>query len=61
MRNQDWMGNVQDKMVYLQDHLNGRVPWYAEKGKYIGCREDFWVSGFWPGMLWIMYGILINI
>ena len=57
MRNQDWMGNVQDKMVYLQDHLNGRVPWYAEKGKYIGCREDFWVSGFWPGMLWIMYGM----
>lgn len=55
MGNQNWMCGIQEKMIYLQEHLDGRVPWYAENGSYISSREDFWVSGFWPGMLWIMY------
>lgn len=55
MVNQEWMPEIQNKMIFLQKQLGDRVPWYGENGKYISCREDFWVSGFWPGMLWIMY------
>ena len=50
-----WMQPIQDKMTQMQHNLGECVPWYACEGRYRGCREDFWVSGFWPGMLWIMY------
>ena len=33
MGNRDWMRGIQEKMVSLQDHLNGRVPWYTENGR----------------------------
>ncbi|WP_198301333.1 glycoside hydrolase family 88 protein [Lachnoclostridium phytofermentans] len=33
------------------------VPWYGEDGVYHGWQEDSWVSGFWPGMLWILYDL----
>ncbi len=55
MRNPDWMQSIQKKIVCMHEKLGESVPWYSTEGCYKEAAEDFWVSGFWPGMLWIMY------
>jgi len=36
--------------------LDGKTPHVAgENGKYDDTAVEWWTSGFWPGMLWVMY------
>jgi unsaturated chondroitin disaccharide hydrolase len=36
--------------------LEGKYPHDAgEDGKYSSFGSDYWTTGFWPGILWIMY------
>jgi unsaturated chondroitin disaccharide hydrolase len=39
--------NIGDKCT----HFDG------DDGKYDNINTDCWVSGFWPGMQWIMYDV----
>lgn len=35
--------------------IGDKCPHFAsDDGKYDNINTDWWVSGFWPGMLWIM-------
>jgi hypothetical protein len=39
-------------------NIGDKCPHFADDdGKYDNINTDWWVSGFWPGMLWIMYDI----
>ncbi|HJC25286.1 MAG TPA: glycoside hydrolase family 88 protein [Candidatus Eisenbergiella merdavium] len=48
---------IEKKLDHMMKQCGDIVPWYSPDGIYRECREDFWVSGFWPGMLWIMYDL----
>nr|WP_081666944.1 glycoside hydrolase family 88 protein [Paenibacillus pinihumi] len=37
--------------------LKGKTPHATKNGVYDNIRNDWWTSGFWPGMLWICYDI----
>ncbi len=38
------------------EQIGGKSPHVArEDGKYDDMRHDWWTSGFWPGLLWIMH------
>lgn len=41
-----------DRMI---DALKGKCPHAAKDGVYDNTSLDWWTSGFWPGILWIMY------
>ena len=46
---------IEQKVLYMINHLGERSPHVSSKGKYDDMRHDWWTSGFWPGMLWILY------
>lgn len=46
---------LEDKLSRMAGQLANKVPHAAVNGKYDSTRIDWWTSGFWPGMLWIMY------
>ncbi|MGU3472593.1 glycoside hydrolase family 88 protein [Paenibacillus sp. D51F] len=41
----------------MLERIGERSPHVAVDGIYDDKRLDWWTSGFWPGMLWIMYGM----
>ncbi|WP_249716260.1 glycoside hydrolase family 88 protein [Paenibacillus sp. J31TS4] len=41
----------------MLQQIGSRSPHRTENGLYDDCRHDWWTSGFWPGMLWLMYGL----
>ncbi|WP_253300406.1 glycoside hydrolase family 88 protein [Paenibacillus lautus] len=41
-----------DRMLAREPEL---APHAAKDGEYDGLTLDNWISGFWPGMLWIFY------
>jgi unsaturated chondroitin disaccharide hydrolase len=43
------------KVKKMIDQIGVRSPHAAVEGIYDDMRLDWWTSGFWPGMLWIMY------
>lgn len=47
---------LQEKVDRMIGQLEGKSPHVAkEDGKYDDMRLDWWTSGFWPGILWIMH------
>lgn len=43
-----------DRMI---EQLRGLTPHVAKQGEYDSSRLDWWTSGFWPGILWIMHDV----
>jgi unsaturated chondroitin disaccharide hydrolase len=43
------------KVALMIDSIGERSPHAAIEGRYDDGRHDWWTSGFWPGMLWLMY------
>lgn len=43
------------KIERMLTQLNDKSPHATVEGIYDSTRLDWWTSGFWPGMLWIMY------
>ncbi|MCV4231684.1 glycoside hydrolase family 88 protein [Virgibacillus sp. LDC1] len=48
-------GQLDKKLSRMTGQLQGKVPHATTNGIYDSTRIDWWTSGFWPGMLWIMY------
>lgn len=46
---------LNDKVLQMLEQLGDRSPHAAAAGIYNDMPEDWWTSGFWPGMLWVMY------
>lgn len=48
--------NIQAKTEQMAKQLRGTSPHVAKQdGLYDDMPTDWWTSGFWPGLLWIMY------
>jgi unsaturated chondroitin disaccharide hydrolase len=43
------------KVDAMMTQIGRRSPHKTEDGIYDDMRIDWWTSGFWPGLLWIMY------
>ncbi|MGF9700120.1 glycoside hydrolase family 88 protein [Paenibacillus sp. MABNR03] len=53
---QEVMKKLENKMNRMKDQIGEKCPHFAgEDGKYDNIHTDWWTSGFWPGMLWIMH------
>ena len=49
---------IQQKVDWMISELNGKCPGATgEDGKYNDTNIDLWTSGFWPGILWVMYDV----
>lgn len=46
---------LQLKVDKMAEQLKGKSPHVAAAGEYDDMRLDWWTSGFWPGILWILY------
>lgn len=48
---------VQTKVERMIDQIGDKTPHVAhpDSGRYDDTDIDWWTSGFWPGMLWIMH------
>ncbi|MFF2091348.1 glycoside hydrolase family 88 protein [Paenibacillus sp. NPDC058174] len=52
---------IADKTERMIAQIGDKSPHVAKAdGKYDDMRHDWWTSGFWPGMLWIMYEMTGN-
>ncbi|WP_036634328.1 glycoside hydrolase family 88 protein [Paenibacillus massiliensis] len=52
----DLWHRLEKKVEQMIRQLDGKSPHAAGKdGKYDSLAIDWWTSGFWPGILWIMY------
>ncbi|WP_136605437.1 glycoside hydrolase family 88 protein [Paenibacillus dokdonensis] len=50
-----WWRQAQQKVDWLMARGPELAPHAAKNGEYDGLTLDNWISGFWPGMLWIYY------
>lgn len=52
---------LKEKMGAECDRIGSRIPYVVKSGSYDdkSSQEDihWWTNGFWPGMLWQMYGL----
>ncbi|MDF2923722.1 MAG: glycosyl hydrolase family 88 [Paenibacillaceae bacterium] len=50
---------LQEKTLRMIGQIGDKSPHVApaDTGKYDDLRHDWWTSGFWPGILWIMYDL----
>ncbi|WP_082927564.1 glycoside hydrolase family 88 protein [Paenibacillus oryzisoli] len=52
----DVWNELQVKVDRMIEQIGGKSPHVAkEDGVYDDMRIDWWTSGFWPGILWIMH------
>ncbi|MGG1517066.1 glycoside hydrolase family 88 protein [Paenibacillus oryzisoli] len=52
------MKRLEAKVDRMMAQLGSRCPHYARQdGKYDDTSTDFWTSGFWPGILWILHDL----
>lgn len=56
-RLEDVRRRLETKLSSMRIRLHGKTPHAAPDGVYDDTSLDWWTSGFWPGMLWIMYGL----
>lgn len=47
--------SVQAKVDRMIEQLGDKSPHVSVSGVYDDMRLDWWTSGFWPGILWILY------
>uniref|UniRef100_UPI003D2BA310 glycoside hydrolase family 88 protein n=1 Tax=Paenibacillus oryzisoli TaxID=1850517 RepID=UPI003D2BA310 len=52
-----WWKGVQRKADGMLSRGIELAPHVAKSGAYDGLKLDQWISGFWPGMLWILYDL----
>ncbi|NQX70745.1 glycoside hydrolase family 88 protein [Paenibacillus alba] len=52
-----WWKGVQNKVDVMLSRGIELAPHAAQSGAYDGLKLDQWISGFWPGMLWILYDL----
>ncbi|MDR9855478.1 glycoside hydrolase family 88 protein [Paenibacillus sp. VCA1] len=52
-----WWRQAQQKVDRLMAKGPELAPHATKDGEYDGLTLDNWISGFWPGMLWIYYDI----
>lgn len=45
------------KMERMVVQMRDKSPHKSASGIYDDMRLDWWTSGFWPGMLWVMYSM----
>ncbi|WP_405079648.1 glycoside hydrolase family 88 protein [Paenibacillus chitinolyticus] len=48
-------GSLYKKVSVMAQKMGNKSPHVAFDGIYDDMRIDWWTSGFWPGMLWIMH------
>jgi unsaturated chondroitin disaccharide hydrolase len=46
---------IQQKVDGMLEQIGDKSPHVAVEGCYDDARKDWWTSGFWPGILWIMH------
>lgn len=52
----EMMNAIAEKAERMIAQIGGKCPHFAGKdGKYDDMVTDWWTTGFWPGMLWILY------
>lgn len=57
----DTLSMLDRKLKSKLEKLSGKYPHFAgEDGQYENMGSDYWTTGFWPGMLWIMYEMTGN-
>lgn len=58
---EEQLHNWRDQVALKVERLAGRSPQAAPhvsaKGVYDELKVDQWISGFWPGLLWLVYGM----
>ncbi|OCT14653.1 glycosyl hydrolase [Paenibacillus pectinilyticus] len=48
---------LQSKVDRMIEQIGTKSPHVEKEGIYDDARLDWWTSGFWPGILWIMYDV----
>lgn len=52
----DIMKRLEPKVDRMIQQMGSKVPHFAgADGKYDDINVEWWTTGFWPGILWIMY------
>ncbi len=49
---------TENKIIREAERLGSAIPYIPENGRYVDMAErdiSWWVNGFWPGMLWLVY------
>ncbi|MBD0380892.1 glycoside hydrolase family 88 protein [Paenibacillus sedimenti] len=53
---QDVMQRLDQKVTRTIEQMGNKCPHFAgEDGKFDDIGSDWWTTGFWPGILWIMH------
>ncbi|MGI2295721.1 glycoside hydrolase family 88 protein [Paenibacillus sp. GXUN7292] len=52
-----WWDQVKVKVDHMIEAGWTEAPHASAAGKYDQIKVDQWISGFWPGILWIMYDL----
>lgn len=54
----DMMNRLTNKVETMIGQIGDKSPHVArEDGKYDDLAHSWWTSGFWPGLLWLMYDV----
>ncbi|MFF2482723.1 glycoside hydrolase family 88 protein [Paenibacillus sp. NPDC058071] len=48
---------IERKTEKILGEIGSRSPHVASSGQYDDMRLDWWTSGFWPGLLWILHDV----
>lgn len=53
---QELMCRLDTKVEQMVEQIGDKCPHFAGKdGKFDDIGSDWWTTGFWPGLLWIMH------
>ncbi|GGA01030.1 glycosyl hydrolase family 88 [Paenibacillus marchantiophytorum] len=50
-----WWSQLQTKVDRMMEQMGDKCPHASVSGVYDDVILDWWTSGFWPGMMWILY------
>jgi unsaturated chondroitin disaccharide hydrolase len=50
-----WWNQIQQKVDQMIVQIGDKCPHATHNGVYDNTRLDWWTSGFWPGILWILH------
>jgi len=58
---EDVLGRLETKVDRMIRDIGGKSPHFADaSGVYDDRNTDWWTSGFWPGILWLMHDMTGN-